>query len=211
MSGIFSVPFVALAAFNVASMPALWIVMAVLAPSPSAYVLWKNERERVVQLENAANPRVRIEFGKGEPFAYTAKGRSGADFRCYRFRVTNVGLTPLGSCKAQIGKSFNDAGDQIVGILFSLQRSHSGTETFPLRPDEEKFVDLVAVPLAPYANRPAKIAAWGESWPDFAQTTGTALPRKPCTLNIQVLSEAPASKISMRFEPVNGEWILRAA
>jgi hypothetical protein len=108
-------------------------------------------------------------------------------YRCYRFRVLNASAQPLLSCKAQLKSVTKDSGEKEVLVPFSLRRSQSGNEVFPLRPGEEKLVDLLAVPLK--STFPAKIAAVDETWPEFGMH-GSAIEKAPSLLVVQVLSES---------------------
>jgi len=149
-----------------------------------------------------AVPRLSISFLESAPFVYDA-----LKFRCYRFRVKNETDVLIGSCKAQMESAYKSDGTRIVSIPFSLRRSFSHDEIFTLRGGEEIFIDLLAVPLDPqYANFPAKIAELGaQDWPQFGNG-GAVFPNETTLFTIQVLSNAPPARLTLKYENDGREW-----
>jgi len=68
VSGLFSVPFAAFALFNLLSGRAVWAIMAGIAFFIASYIVWKKQRTRVIELEDAATPRIRLWFEPSEDF-----------------------------------------------------------------------------------------------------------------------------------------------
>lgn len=228
MSGAFSVPFAALAVFaNSIYQQLIWLVAALLAAAACAYFIWREERKKVIALQERLAPKLKLQFDGGGLFEYEALITYHEDwskepaqyttYRCYRFTVTNDGHEDLKSCKAQVKSAVSDSGETIVGIPFSLRQSRLGkrptntAESFVLRLGETKFVDVVAVPLdGPGLQWSAKFAEFGDDLypepqmvihPHSMPFRGSCLPLEASRIEIQVLSEAtsPAS-ISLRLE-----------
>jgi hypothetical protein len=154
-----------------------------------------------------AAPYISITFLEEAPFIYTAP-----KYRCYRFRVKNETAVLIGSCKAQMESAYKSDGSCIVSIPFSLRRSFSHDEVFTLRGGEEIFIDLLAVPLDPqYAHFPARIAELGmKDWPELG-SGGTCFPNEATKFTVQVLSDAPPARLTLKYENVDREWrVLRA-
>lgn len=175
------------------------------------YLSW-----RVVHLEKQLRPSAKIHFDDESPFVHdmtmpfadAAEAMYGTQkkLKMYRLSIENVGNLILDSCKTQVTRVTNEHGKEIVGINFSLMPMRVGTETFSIRPGEEEYVNLIAIPL----NRPgypAKIAAWGETWPEFGPG-GSALPEERATIEVRVLSDGPPARIFLEYVKMPDGWHL---
>lgn len=230
MSGIFSVPFGALAVFADSSKAQLiWALLAASALLLGAYRVWAKERDRVRELTEAMAPKLSLEFdGAAYPYHYDVRVEDSSGpipammpastYRCYRARVTNVGHTNFVTCKAQVKRAWNDRQEMLVNIPFSLRQSFSETESFPLRIGEENFIDVLAVPLSgPAMQWSAKLAQYEEPWPTVGvraslPMTGAIIPLEHSTIQVQVLSEgSPPEIITLRFENSPDGFVLRKA
>ena len=177
----------------------VWVAVVVCLVS-----FWLLKYATEVRLQ--AEPQLRIDFETGQPFTYEVTHQPNVSpynaqkYRCYRFRVSNSGGQILHHCKAQMWSVTRDDGCSEVGIPFSLRQDRSGDETFTLRQGESAMVSILAVPLAKHIQSTAKVAAIGETWPQFS-VTGTAISTDlASTIVVTALSEAPMASQTFRFE-----------
>jgi hypothetical protein len=97
MSGAFSVPFAALAAFSNSQYgTVIWGTMAYAAVIVSAIILWR----RVVNLETRLKPKIMVRYDASIPSCdATPLFSDGTHSRCIRLRVENMGATRLYQCE----------------------------------------------------------------------------------------------------------------
>ena len=77
VSGLFSVPFAAFALFDWLSGRLIWAIMASMAFLIASFLVWKKERDRVVALEGAAKPNIRLWFEESDEFRKPVIHRDG--------------------------------------------------------------------------------------------------------------------------------------
>lgn len=157
------------------------------------------------RLRKAAQPQVQIRFGSGNKFVGEG-GELGNEVARYSFEVENMGIVVLASCKAQVRTIAYDDGQEGTHYPFSLKRSLTENEVFPLRPSDPKSIDLLRVPFGTnVSDEPARFATFAV--PDPA---GHILLYRPATITIQVVSERgrPPTKI-FRWEKTGERWGLR--
>jgi hypothetical protein len=171
----------------------------------------------VRQLTEIISPKISIEFDPTSfPYFYDvrvedASGRvpglmPASTYRCYRFGVTNAGYRSLNSCTAQVFRANADDGATIVGMPITLRRTETGNATFPLRIGEQKFVDVLAIPVeGPATQWGAKFAEAGDVWPTPGARidlpmVGAIFPPQAGTIVIHVLSEGPPAVLRLRHE-----------
>jgi hypothetical protein len=175
---------------------AAWVVIFILRLIAAPALLYTALEERY---NNVATQMTgpSLFFEDKEPFVYETT-EANVRFRCNRFKIFNDTGDTLISCTAQVRGAVEN-GRQVVGIPFSLRRSFSHEEVFSLRPGEEAFIDLIAVPLDErFAGFVAKVATYGETWLRF-ESSGTGLSPE-CTIIVQVLSERLPSTMTLRLE-----------
>jgi hypothetical protein len=200
VSGGFSVPFsIATVLADTKYAQVIFLLLSLTAAAACAYQIWRDEREKVVALEAKVAPQIVLKFENEYPYVYERRVND-VEYLCCRFLAINGGVEALTSCRAELARVVQDDGIKAVNIPFSLQRSITGLEeTFVLRPGQEQYVDLMAIPKLLRPGLPIAIAQWGESWPEIG-VKGAVMPHEPCTMTIQVLSEAPPARMTLRFE-----------
>jgi hypothetical protein len=156
-------------------------------------------------LRKAGEPNIAISFCDDAPYRYEQEVK-GRKLCCYRFRLKNLSRSFVKNCKAQLEGAVDYEGRESVHIPFPLRRSGSGSQTFNLRADEEKFIDLLAI--TEDAKLPIKVAKHGESWPTF-DGSGSGLPLKSHILKILVLSDGPPVRMQLRLENIGNAWRLK--
>jgi hypothetical protein len=176
----------------VAAWVLVFVVRFIVAPARLYAALEERYNNVAAQMRGPS-----LFFEDRDPFVYDTT-EDNIMFRCNRFRIFNDTGQTLLSCKAQVCSAVEN-GRQVVGIPFSLRRSFRHEEVFSLRPGEETFIDLLAVPLdMPFAHMPANLAVYGRKWPQFDSSFAALRPE--CTIVVQVLSERLPSTMTLRFE-----------
>jgi hypothetical protein len=96
--------------------------------------------------------------------------------------------------------------EQPSGMPITLRRTLNGNATFPLRIGEQKFVDVLAIPIeGPATQWGAKFAEAGGLWPTLGARidlpmVGAIFPPQAGTITIHVLSEGPPAILQLRHE-----------
>ena len=137
MSGAFSVPFAALAAFTEGYAQIIFVVLAASAGGFAAYRLWSFERQKVCDLKEQIRPRLKFErlIGSVDPASYDIELR-------------NDGSEHLSNCLVRVedlditdGKAIKPKPQIVLRTKGQETRDHTGS--FNLRPGERKALRLV--------------------------------------------------------------------
>jgi hypothetical protein len=120
-----------------------------LARTP--YLLWLEERRKVVQFEDLIKPKLEI-FG---PFEHIEpKGETDRGFRTWRLRIHNHSMSQVKGCSVKKKSLINRLGHQsgILGIRFKRTieqpmqlQAYPYSQSFNLNPDSDEYVDIVAM------------------------------------------------------------------
>jgi hypothetical protein len=115
MSGVFSVPFAALAVFTESTYArAIWAVMAILAFMASAYMIWARERGTVVDLQEKLRPKLKPSFDVADARCKRPNTMIGGRVRCdwYRIKVDAENSTNVRGCQGRL--TLIKRGDDVI-------------------------------------------------------------------------------------------------
>lgn len=100
---------------------------------------------KVIALEEQAKPRLALIFDPTDARYHQVEDAiNGRGIRSFRVGIKNIGGAMLGACSIRLDNLTDDGGWAHPRVPFGLER-RDGKGSFPLRPDEFKLANVVAL------------------------------------------------------------------
>lgn len=172
MSGIFSVPFVAFAAFSSPGLSqTIWVSLAILSLATCVYRLWISEHEKVLRYAELIRPKLECALDPKDPGCVRrdtiinvpiispagnlAFGQINATY--FRLRASASNMATVKGCQATLTRITRDSVPVMQGENIPLPFAHSETAGRQVNALIPEYIDLIAIT----ADNQVRIASQG--------------------------------------------------